>query len=415
MNRTLTRRIAFIETFDLIVGVDLAKRKNVAVMVDQHLRQRGRCEFYHDRAGYEQFTTWLRRRRPGLENNARLVVGMEPTNDYWYWLAGYLQQIDRDYRLVNPFTVKKNREGTHLDYGKDDRRDALTIARLLREGQFTETQMPQGVYAEMRYLEQTRWRIKDDLGRAKTLLRQYSERLFPELNQAFCDLTGKTVSALLKRHAQPADIVQMSWTEFVHAIREDFLGQRLALKQLRAVYELAPNSIGVRSTGALQMLIDQQLEQIALLQTQKTLLEETLLAQFYSLPHAPFWLSLGMGHVTTALIAAELGDPSHFRHAGQWVKLAGIQPTHSQSGQYRRQRTPMSHKGRARLRTYLFFATLRIIRWDKQFRACYDRKRQGKDRPFTRMQAVGQMMNKLLHILWALYRKQVLYEPHRLG
>ena len=43
-------------------------------------------------------------------------------------------QPDYGYRLVNPYTVKKNREGDHLDQSKDDNRDAFTIADLLRTG-----------------------------------------------------------------------------------------------------------------------------------------------------------------------------------------------------------------------------------------------------------------------------------------
>ena len=413
MSRTLTRRIAFIEQFDLLVGVDLGKRKNAAVMIDRQARLVGRYQFAHQREAYERFVSWLLQPRPGLEQ-ARVLVAMEPTNDYWQWLAGYLNDCGLSYRLVNPFTVKKSREGTQLDYAKDDWRDAATIAQLLRNGQFTETQMQRGAYAQLREYERAHWRLKRDLGRQKTIFRQYVERLFPELSQVFKDLTALTASALLKRHAQPTVITALSWESFVEGVRADFSGKRLMVEKLRQVYQIAPVSIGIQDGEAAQRLIYQQLAAITLIQWQIEELEEVLLEQFLQLPTAPYLLSLGLGPVSTALIAAELGDPRHFRNANQIVKLAGIQPTPKQSGQIERSRTPMSHKGRPRLRTYLFFASLRLIRWDEAFATSHKRYVSRKQRPLKPLEALGVMMNKLLRLFWALSNNRTFYDPQLL-
>lgn len=413
MSRTLTRRIALIEQYDLLVGVDLGKRKNAAVMIDRQARLIGRYQFAHRKVEYERFVAWLLRPRPGLEQ-PRVLVAMEPTNDFWQWLAGYLDDCGLCYRLVNPFTVKKSREGTQLDYAKDDWRDSATIAHLLRNGQFTETQMQQGAYALLRDYERAHWRLRRDLGRQKTILRQQVERLFPELSQVFKDLTASTASALLKHHAQPTVIAILSWESFVKAVRADFSGKRLMVKKLHEVYQIAPQSIGIRDGTALQRLIRQQLATITLIQWQIEELEEALLEQFLQLPSAPYLLSLRLGPVSTALIAAELGDPRHFRNANQIVKLAGIQPTPKQSGQRERSRTPMSHKGRPRLRTYLFYASMRLIRWDKAFADSHKRYVYRKRRPLKRLEAVGVMMNKLLRLFWALSNNKTFYDPQRL-
>lgn len=413
MSRTLTRRIALIEQYDLLVGVDLGKRKNVAVMIDRQACLIGKHQFAHRKDAYEKLVTWLLQPRAGLEQ-PRVLVAMEPTNDYWQWVAGYLNDCDLCYRLVNPFTVKKSREGSQLDYAKDDWRDAVTIAHLLRNGQFTETQMQQGAYALLREYERAHWRLKRELGRHKTIFRQYVERLFPELSQVFKDLTALTASALLKHHAQPAVIATLSWEAFVKTVRADFSGKRLMVKKLREVYQIAPESIGIADGAAAQRLIRQQLATITLIQEQIAELEEALLEQFLQLPAAPYLLSLGLGPVSTALIAAELGNPRHFRNANQIVKLAGIQPTPKQSGQIERSRTPMSHKGRPRLRTYLFFAAMRLIRWDEAFGASHKRYVYRKRRPLKRLEAVGVMMNKLLRLFWALPNNRTFYDPQHL-
>ena len=411
MNRTLTRRIAFSEQFNLFVGIDLGKQKNEAIILDRQLRIHGRYKFAHNRADYDKLAEWLQKSR-GIFTTPRILIGMEPTNDYWQWLATYLERVNIPYRMVNAFTVKKSREGLQLDYAKDDRRDALTIARLLREGQFTETQLLSETYAQMRFYEQAIWGLKSKLRQQKNMLRQNTERLFPELRQAFKDFTGQTALALLQNHANPQVIAAMSWQEFEASVRRDLKeGSRLMVKKLRQVYELAPDSIGLQSGQALQLLIQQQIATLSFQQQQLAELAQALLALFHTLPHAPAMLSLGLGEVTTACIAAELGDPSCFSSAKQWVKLAGIQPSNNQSGQYERQKTPMSHKGRARLRSYLFFATMRLIRTDATFKAKQQDLINRARQPLKRLEAVGALMNKLLHLMWAVCKKQTVYSP----
>ena len=50
---------------------------------------------------------------------------------------------------MNPYTLKRRREGEDLDRRKKDFRDASMAAELLRTGKFTETRLPHGTYADM--------------------------------------------------------------------------------------------------------------------------------------------------------------------------------------------------------------------------------------------------------------------------
>lgn len=412
MNRTLTRRIAFSEQFDLFVGVDLGKATNVAVIINRRLKRYGRFKFTHSRKDYDKFAIWLKQSRPGTPS-PRVLVGMEPTNDYWQWLAGYLEKAGIPYRLVNSFTVKKYREGTQLDYAKDDDRDARIISQLLTQGQFTETQLLPEPYAQMRQYEQAHWQLSAEIRRQKTMLRQHVERLFPELRQVFGDLTGATAVALLQNHANPKAIAALSWETFESRVRQDLTGKRLMVKKLRLAYRLAPDSIGGYAGDALQRLIQQHIATLLHLQRRLSVVETELLACFHTLPTAPYLLSLGLGKVSTALIAAELGDLNRFRHPKQLVKLAGIQPTPNQSGFYERDATPMSQKGRSRLRTYLFFATMRLVRWDASFKARKQAFVNRSQNPLKPIEAIGALMNKLLHLAWAVCRNKTVYSPQR--
>ena len=133
---------------------------------------------------------------------------------------------------------------------------------------------------------------------------------------------------------------------------------------------------------------------------------------FLALPEAEYMLSVhGLGIITAATILSEIGDPSHYSQAKQLIKLAGTQPVPNASGRKSRSKTPMSHKGRPRLRTALFFAAMRLVQFDEAFARRY-RQLQTRDKnPLCKMQALGALMNKLLRILWALMRKRTFYVP----
>ena len=253
-------------------------------------------------------------------------------------------------------------------------------------------------------------RLQQEERRQKTVLHSLVGQTFPELTEVFQCLSGQTARAMLTHHAGASRIRSMTEEEFIVQVRNDFAGKRLMVGKLREAYRLAQESIGLVETEALQLAIRCCL---TYLEITERLLEEArtaLIDTFLSLPHASFMLSLNLGLVTTAHIAAEIGDPSRYRQAKQWVKLAGIQPSPNSSGQ-RSGVTAMSKKGRSRLRTHLYFACLRLIQYDEAFALLYQHLQQRRANPLTGAQAIGVLMNKTLHILWALVHQQTLYDP----
>jgi transposase len=316
--------------------------------------------------------------------------------------------------LVNAYTVKKHREGRQLDRSKDDARDAYAIADVLRSGWHTHTRLLRGGYAQLRQYAVLYDRLKKDIRRQKNLIHPMVGQLFPELRHIFKDLAGETASALLKRHGAAAKIRQMSCADFIAAVRADLDGSRLLVSRLRRVHALAKRSVGLaEGATALQLTLRFHIETLESLRTRLETVRQRLLDTFLGLPESRYWLSIhDLGAVTAAIILAEIGDPSHYRHAGQWVKLAGTQPVPNTSGRKSRSRTPMSRKGRPRLRTCLLFAVMRLVQNDPGFAREYQRFQQRPQNPLAPMQALGAMMNRLLRILWALVRHERLYDPN---
>jgi transposase len=318
---------------------------------------------------------------------------------------------DYSYRLVNPYTVKKNREGDQLDRSKDDNRDAFTIGELLRTGKYTETRLLHGAYAELRQYVTLYTRLQRDVRRQKTLIRNIAGQLFPELPRVFKDLTGVTASAMLRHHAAAAGVRKMSQEAFIASVRVDFCGQRMQVAKLRRAHVLAKRSVGVSDgVEALQLALRLHIEALEALEQQLEAACIALTDTFLALPEAEYLLSMpGLGLITAATILSEIGDPSHYTSARQLIKLAGTQPVPNTSGRKSRSQTPMSHKGRPRLRTALFFAVMRLVRVDEAFAQEYQHLQTREKNSLTKLQALGVLMNKLLRILWSLMQNRTFY------
>ncbi len=410
--RTLPRTLAKVKPGTVLVGVDLSLQRNVAVLIDAQGRQLDRFGFPHSRSGYNYFYDRLdavcaKHGAPGV------LVGMEPTNYFWKLLAADMEGHQRSYCLVNPYTVKKHREGDQLDTAKDDQRDAFFIADLVRTGKSTETQLQHGTYAELRQYVAEYERLRKDIRREKTRVHNMAGQLFPELTQVFKDLSCQAARAMLSHHAAAVQVQAMSEEAFIAGVRADFQGKRLALRKLRQAHALAAGSVGLREgVEATQLGVRLHLETLQQLETQCEEVAERLVDAFLTLPEAKSLASVhGLGLITAATILAEVGDPSHFTNGSQLVKLAGIHPVSNTSGSKARSRTPMSHKGRPRLRTALYFAAMRLVQVDEDFARLYQHYRQRDKNPLLKLQALGALMNKLMRILWVLMRHHTLYQP----
>ena len=411
MARIVARGHLQLKPDTVYVGVDAGLEKNAATVVTERGRQLDRFQFSTDREGY----TYLRRRlQRALEcqGSEGLLVGMEPTNYFWKLLATELEDHNIPYCLVNAFTVHRRREGDNLDRSKTDELDANTVADLVRTGKYTETRLLHKKYAELRQYVTLCHRLKHDAARQKNMVHAAVGQLFPELPLVF-RVWGKTMVAMIRNHAAAVRVRDMDEMVFVAAVRADFNGSRLMVGKLMEAHNLAKNSIGLRDgVESLQLTARLHVETWEQLEAQHVYAEDTTLATFYTLPEAEYLLSVPhLGDMTAATILAEIGDPSNYRRGDQLIKLAGTQPAPNLSGRKTRSRTPMSRKGRPRLRVALYLAVLRLIQSDPSFSKRYKGLQERKDGSLEKMQAIGVLMNKLLRILWSLMRNKTEYDP----
>ncbi len=414
MSNRVAKHLASIPPGTLLAGVDLSLDDLVVVVLNATANRLDRFRSDNHAAGYADFRQRLQR-TVEKQGASGVWVGMEPTNYYWKQLGYDLEQHQIPFRLVNALTVKRHREGDQLDRSKDDWRDAFTIADLLRQGKFTETRLPHGVYAELHTGYIAYQRLRRDRGRQATLLVNAVRQLFPEFEQVFKDVTGATARAVIGAGLVPHLIDTHAENTFVASVRSQFSGQRLNVRPVRQLYALAAQSYGcTEATHALRQMAQQHVQMIELLDAQAEQLLQTLLTLFETLPEAPYLLSIqGLTAPSALGLVAYTGDLTQYPHGSALIKLAGTQPTPNTSGRKTYSATPFSHQGRSGLRTVLYFIALRLITQNDALHYHYQRLTTRAEEPLPKMQAIGACMNKLLWYAWHVVKRREMYDPHR--
>ena len=148
------RRRQRIRGTTLIVGVDVGNAFNAVAFMNKDGEVLGSCaKLYNSREGFEQFVEMIE----GLKARHHLrdvLIGMEPTGHYWRKLAYFAKERGYEVRFIRTTALKHHRELDESSSAKSDRRDAITIANITREGKYIDTVIEDGVLRQLRTLAQ---------------------------------------------------------------------------------------------------------------------------------------------------------------------------------------------------------------------------------------------------------------------
>ncbi|MGE7931835.1 IS110 family transposase, partial [Viridibacillus arvi] len=134
----------------LVVGIDIAKRVHYACFVDERGRVMEKAFAVHQsKEGFESLYEKIRLTMKETQKT-EVVVGIEPTGHYWMNLAYFLDQYGIPLVMVNPMHVKRSKELDDNLPTKHDKKDALVIARLVKDGRFSYPRLLKDIDAELR-------------------------------------------------------------------------------------------------------------------------------------------------------------------------------------------------------------------------------------------------------------------------
>ena len=204
---------------------------------------------------------------------------------------------------------------------------------------------------------------------------------------------------------------------FIDTIRSGRQG-RLMRKKLRALHQASQTSIGIKpGADSVAMEVTLRVSRYYLIEQQVDRLVEALIRLVDRTEEGKYLLSIpGINYLSVAALLAELGPFKSYHNAKQLIKMAGTNPIELESGGKRLGRTPMSKKGRPRLRYSAWSAVIPLFRHNPDFRAWakHLRERPVHSNPLNGKEVVGAALNRLLRLVFALVRKQEFYRSPQL-
>ena len=412
MENTAARKRKQVPEGYLIIGIDPHKKRHAAVAITQDFTTRDKFKFDNTREGLE---TVLRRARIEMVKSGcrGVMFAIETGGHYWRNVAYFLDEQGIPFRFINQFTLKRRREGKDLNRRKNDYRDSEVAAQLLCTGEFTETKVPQGVYAELRTAHNAYRRLVKERTRITNLVKGLLDALFPEFTHVFKDPCGLTALSVLSTCSIPSVIAEMTENEFVAAIEAKHQG-RLMRKKLRALHCSARTSIGIDAGArSVSSEISFLVEKHELIRRHIRIIEGTLVRLVDETEEGKYLLSIrGLNYIAVAGLLAELGCFKAYRSAKQMIKMAGSNPTESESAGKRGTHTPMSKQGRPVLRYCAWTSVIPMLRFNPDFRAWAKQRRErpAHANPLNGREVVGAALNRLLRLAFAMVKNQTYYQ-----
>jgi len=314
--------------------------------------------------------------------------------------------------LINPYHTKRAKELDDNSPTKNDKKDALTIARLLRDGRFSQLYLPQDVYGELRVLSSTRVSLMKRHNAIKNTIKAVLDEYFPELVTVFkYPLKGKACRQILKSCPFPSLILQLGRDKVLTQMKKA-VKKTIGQKRVEKLFKTAKDSIGVTyGIPSAYLKLTLLLGELELMEKQLDQLET---AMEEALTHTGFKkiiLSIpGVGIITAASFLGNTGDPLRFTHPRQISKLAGYNLIEDSSGE-NKSRTTISKRGRKQLRNMLYQMARTTVAVNPQMKALYHYLKTRPANPLKKKQALVVISKKIITIIHSLLKKQTQYQP----
>lgn len=409
------RKLSFISDDMLILGCDVGSETHYARAIDTRGRELSKTAFSFSNT-LEGFESLLDHATKIAATNSKkqIVLGLEPTGHYWFCLATWMIAKGISVVQVNPYAVKQTKEVEDNSQLKDDRKDPKLIANLVKDGNFGMPYLPEKTYADIRRLSMFRDQLNEDRIRNLNRLHREMKIYFPEYKDAFGKTDGAFCLEVLKIAPFPDDLVALG-TDGIKQIWHNAKLRGRGYVNAVSIFENAGKSVGIRDGAESgRQAVKWFVNQIVELDEQLSDIENQLNQKCMEIPHAENILAIsGIGKNTLSGIIAEMGDISRFDDAKEIQKLSGLGLVACSSGKHKGQ-TKISHRGRKRLRYWLFQAAKSAVAHAEEFKELHRYYTTRKENPLKKMQSLIVIACKILRVIYTILTKGTTYDPKKL-
>lgn len=393
----------------LVVGVDIAQHVHVARAVNFRGIVVGKpLSFENNEEGFTRLLNWIQELKQ-MKNLDTTIVGMEPTGHYWINLSKWLVKQNMDVVTVNPHHVKRNKENRDNTQSKSDKKDALVIADMVKNGYYAFVRSTSESFEKLRVLMANRDVIVKRLVSSINQINRWVDLVFPELRQVFKDVSCKGAIATLRLFPTPAELCSLQPQDIVTGWKS-CMKRHSGHKKARSLLVLAKRSIGTKQAlDEYKLHLEQLLEEYDLASSQLERVTQEVTNVLEQIPFVNQILAIkGISEISLAGILGEAGDLSGFAHGNALLRHAGLHLAEASSGKWKGQ-IVLSKRGRSRLRRYLYLATMSLVMNNPEFKALHSNN--VKVKKIKKMKSIMKLCGKLARVLVGIARNGSAYKP----
>lgn len=409
---TKNDKLTFISDDMLILGCDIGSEMHYVRAIDSRGRELSQdaFPFSNSSEGFQSAKAWALELAAANDKH-QIVLGLEPTGHYWFCLAAWMVSNDISVVQVNPYAVKQTKEIEDNSQRKDDRKDPKLIANLVKDGNYGMPYLPEGLYADLRRLSMLRDQLTGDRVRNANRMHREMKIYFPEYRDAFGKSDGAFTLEILKAAPFPEDIVKLG----VDGLKDIWYSAKLrgrGYSRAEQIVRYAGESVGLKhGTAGGRKAVKIFAEQMKSLSETLEEIEAELHQKCREIPYAENILEIrGIGENILAGILAEMGDITRFDDVSELQKLSGLGLVACSSGKHKGE-TKISHRGRKRLRYWLFQAAKSAVSHGEEFKELHAYYTTRKENPLKKMQSLIVIACKILRIIFTILRTGYRYDP----
>lgn len=401
----------------IVAGIDVSKNFSDMCILSETNEVLKELHFNHDEPGLSHAYEMLSKIEAA--NACKPIIIMESTGHYHRLPYYFFCNLGYECIVVNPLQTNAIKN-ISIRKIKSDKVDAYRIAFLYRLQDFETTNMPVDTLFDMRNLT----RQYCDLIKTRTMytnqLVAVLDQAFPSFKRIFKDLTAITALTLLEQYQSPQQLLSadrlMIYSLILKLSRS---GSGYAQRKTDELYEAAGHDCYFNIESKSNSVLIQSMVSVikVLLQNTSLLLKEiqALIAGNETVLHNVELISTipGIGWFGAAVLLCEIGDFSKFKKPAQLIAYCGIDPSQRQSGMYKGTKNKISKRGCRYIRRQLNMSAIAAshkngngVYNNPVLAEFYQKKCVSKPKKV----ALCAVMNKLMHLVYAVLRDQKPFE-----
>ena len=382
------------------VGIDIAKFKHDCFIADDNgCAVRDSFSFKNNKDGFEVLISILKE----LKLEGQIKIGFESTGHYHFNLKLFLEANDFDYVEFNPLLVHKFVSNQSLRRTKTDKKDAKMIAKYLMTIDYKPYVNSFYHINNLKSLCRLRETLITDRTRFLNQITCYLDQIFPEFKLLFSDGFNKSAFYLLTHYTTPKKMSKLDSNKYSKMKSE--IKHPISYQKICQIKEAASKTVGY-TNEALEFALKTSLNTYLLIDDQIEQLESKIEEVYLSLDYRIHTIR-GIGILTAAGIASEIGNFDKFTTRNQLLAFAGLEPSKNDSGEHNGNGKMVKH-GSSYLRQYLMNVAETFYVHNPAISDFYYMKRaEGKEHRV----ALSHVARKLVNTIFALEKQKIDFDP----